>query len=102
MDWKKKRKKKGFWRNLKNIEGKNKEQLKAIEDQEKKQLDAIKENNKLKDDKTKKYNTFKRRTKRINWIISQLFQQLKQLAIKGEDINCKKLSQEIFSYGFNF
>ena len=27
---------------LKNIEGKNKQQLKAIEDQEKKQLDAIK------------------------------------------------------------
>ena len=76
-------KKEGVLKRLKNIEGKNKEQLKAIEDPEKKQLDAIKENNQLKDDKTEN-------------II------LKQLATKEEDIDYKKLSQEIFSNGFNF
>ena len=32
----------GLLKRLKNIEGKNEEQLKAIEDQGKKQLDAIK------------------------------------------------------------
>ena len=37
-------KKEGFLKRIKNIEGKNEEQLKAIEDQGKKQLDAIKEN----------------------------------------------------------
>ena len=35
-------KKEGLLKRLKNIEGKNKEQLKAIEDQENKQLNAIK------------------------------------------------------------
>ena len=76
-------KKEGVLKRLKNIEGKNKEQLKAIEDQEEKQLDAIKENNQLKDDKTEN-------------II------LKQLVTKEEDIDYKKLSQEIFSNGFIF
>ena len=33
MDWKKKTKKEGLLKRLKNIEGKNEEQLKAIEDQ---------------------------------------------------------------------
>ena len=35
-------KKEGLLKRLKNIEGKNKEQLKAIKDQREKQLDAIK------------------------------------------------------------
>ena len=39
---KNKDKKEGLFKRLKNIEGKNEEQLKAIEDQGKKQLDAIK------------------------------------------------------------
>ena len=58
------------------------EEDKKVEEQGKKKLDAIKENNQLKDDKTK--NTI-----------------LKQLATKEEDIDYKKLSQDIFSNGFN-
>ena len=40
--WIKKIKKEGLFKRLKNIEGKNEEQLKAIEDQGKKQLEEIK------------------------------------------------------------
>ena len=40
--WKKKKKKKGLLKRLKNIEDKNEKQLKEIEDQGEKELDAIK------------------------------------------------------------
>ena len=42
---KKKTKKKGLLKRLKNFEGKNEEELKAIEDQGKKQLEEIKKIN---------------------------------------------------------
>ena len=91
---------------LKNIEGKNEEQLKVIEDQGKKQSDAIKENNQLKDDKRKNIILLKDGLKELTESYPNSFNtfiksKLKQLGIK-EDIDYKKLSQEIFSYGFNF
>ena len=52
-DWKRKIKKEGLLKRLKNIEDKNKEQLKAIKDLGEKQLDAIKKNNQLKNEKQK-------------------------------------------------
>ena len=41
-DWKNKTKKEGLLKRLKNIEGKNEQQLKAIENQVRKQLEEIK------------------------------------------------------------
>ena len=43
----------GIFKRLKNIEGKNEQQLKVIEDQRNKQLDATENYSKLKDDKAK-------------------------------------------------
>ena len=61
--------------NLKNIEEKSGKQLKTIEDQGEKRLDAIS---------------------------AFVKNELKELAAREEDIDYKKLFQEIFSYGFNF
>ena len=45
-DWKKKIKKEGLLKRLKNVEGKNEEQLKAIKDQKEEQLKVIKDQGK--------------------------------------------------------
>ena len=100
-------KKEEVLKRLKNIEGKNKEQLKAIKDQGKRQLDTIKANNQLKDDKTKNVILLKDGLKELTGSYPNFFNtftknELKQLATKEEDIDYKKLSQEIFFYGFNF
>ena len=100
-------KKEGVLKRLKNIEGKNKEQLKAIKDQGNRQLDTIKANNQLKDEKTKNIILLKDRLKELTKSYPNFFNtftknELKQLATKEEDIDYKKLSEEIFSDGFNF
>ena len=63
-------KKEGFLKRMKNIEGKNEEQLKAIKDQGEKKLDAIKKNNLLKvtkkDDKTKDIVYLSERLNKLN------------------------------------
>ena len=100
--------KEGLLKRLKIIEDKNKEQLKAIKDQGEKQLDVIKKNYQLKDDETKKCSTLKRWIEKINCITYRstfntfVRNEVRELAAKEEDIDYKKLSQEIFSYGFNF
>ena len=91
---------------LQNIEGKNKEQLKAIKDQGEKQLDAIKKNNQLKDDETKNVVLLKDGLKELIESYPSIFNsfvrnEVRELAAKEEDIDYKKLSQEIFSYSFN-
>ena len=92
---------------LKNIESKNKEQLKAIKDQGEKQLDVIKKNNQLKDDETKNVVLLKHGLKELMESYPSTFNtfvktEVRELAAKEEDIDYKKLSQEIFSYGLNF
>ena len=91
-------KKEGVLKRLKNIEGKNKEQLKAIKDQGNRQLDTIKANNQLKDDKTKNIILLKDRLKELTKSYRNFFNtftknELKQIATKEEDIDYKKLSE---------
>ena len=100
-------KKEGLLKRLKNIEGKNKEQLKAIKDQGEKQLDAIKKNNQLKDHGTKNVVLLKNGLKELIESYPSTFNtfvrnEVRELAAKEENIDYKKISQEIFSYGFNF
>ena len=101
-------KKEGLLKRLKNIEGKNKEQLKAIKDQREKQLDSIKKNNdQLKDYETKNVVLLKDWLKELIESYPSTFNtfvrnEVTELAAKEEDIDYKKLSQEIFSNGFNF
>ena len=81
---------------LKNIKGKNEEQLKAIKDQGEKQLDAISKNVVLLKDGLKEliescpniFGTFVKN-------------EVEQLAAKEERIDYKKLSLEAFSNGLN-
>ena len=97
-------------RKLKTIEDRNEEQWKAIKDQGENELDAIKKNNmknnKLKHDETKNIVLLKDRLKELIESYPKLFNtfaknKLNEFASKEEDIDCKKLSQEIFSYGFD-
>ena len=92
---------------LKATEDKNEKQLKAIENKGKKQLDAIKKNNELKDDKGKNETLLKDGLKELIQLYLDYFStfvksELKQPAISKENIDYKKLSQEIFFYGFSF
>ena len=100
-------KKEGLLKKLQNIEGKNKEQLKAIKDQGEKQLDAIKKNIQLKDDETKNVVLLKDGLKKLIESYSNTFNtfvrnEVRELAAMEEDIDYKMLSQETFSFGFNF
>ena len=92
----------GLLKRLKIIESKNDQQLKAVKDQGEQQLDVTKKNDQLKYDVTKKHNTFTRLSQRLtesnfisfsNGTIDKL---KKKLANSYEDIDYKKLSQEIF------
>ena len=89
------------------MKAKNKELLKAIKGQGEKQLDAIKKNNQLKDDETKNVVLLKDGLKELIESYPSTFNlfvrnEVRELAAKEEDTDYKKLSQEIFSYGFNF
>ena len=60
----------------------------------------------MKDDKTKNIILLKDGLKELIELYPNIFStfvknELKKLAAKKEDIDYKKLSQEIFSYGFN-
>ena len=85
-------KKEGLLKRLKNIEGKNKEQLKAIKDQGEKQLDAIKKNNQLKDDETKNVVLLKDGLKELIESYPSTFNtfmenEVRELAAEEEDID---------------
>ena len=61
----------------------------------------------MKDDETKNIVLLKNGLKELIELYPNIFNtfaknELKELATRGEDIDYKKLSQEIFSYGFNF
>ena len=86
---------------LKAIENKNKKQLKTIENQGRKQLDAIEKNNQLKDDGTKSIVLLKDGLEELIKSYPMYFStfvksELKQLAASEENIDYKKMSQEIF------
>ena len=100
-------KKEGLLKKLKNIEEESGKQLKASENQGEKELDVTKKNNQLKDDETKNIVLLKNGLKELIELYPNIFNtfaknELKELATRGEDIDYKKLPQEIFSYGFKF
>ena len=95
----------GIFKRLKNIEGKNEQQLKVIEDQRNKQLDATENYSKLKDDKAKNKTLLKDELKELIESYPNFFlcvkSELKQLATI-ENIDYKMLPQEIYFDGFSF
>ena len=92
---------------LKSIEDKNEKQLKAIENQGEKQLDAIEKKDNLKDDKAKNKAVLKDGLKELIKSYPDSFSnfvksELKQLPTSEENIDYKRLSEEIFLDGFSF
>ena len=96
----------GIFKRLKNIEGKNEQQLKVAEDQRNKQLDAIENYSELKDDKAKNKTLLKDELKELiesypNFFSTFVKSELKQFAT-SENIDNKMLPQEIYFDGFIF
>ena len=92
---------------LKSTEDKNEKQLKVIENQAEKQLDATEKNDNFKDDKAKNKAVLKDGLKELIKSYPDSFSnfvksELKQLPTSEENIDYKRLSEEIFLDGFSF
>ena len=92
---------------LKSTEDKNEKQLKVIENQGEKQLDATEKNDNFKDYKAKNKAVLKDGLKELIKSYPDSFSnfvksELKQLPTSEENIDYKRLSEEIFLDGFSF